>query len=130
MVIVDHHKTDPPSSTVPTVADTTPRVVVTGALRSRGVGGGRDALEGKGPQRRPQKWLGSGLEEVAKADVGGYCRLQMPLTLAFAVMGTVAGRRTGALERGGVPPPPSNAFLGGGGVKQCKCTKGPTTTFT
>ena len=32
--------------------------------------GARDALEGKGPQRRPQKPLGRRLEEVAKA-VGG-----------------------------------------------------------
>ena len=31
---------------------------------------------------------------------GGYCRLQMPLKLALAVRGTVAGRRLGALERG------------------------------
>ena len=39
----------------------------------------RDALEGKGPQRRPQKRLGRRLEEVAKAVGGGYCRLRMPL---------------------------------------------------
>ena len=34
-------------------------------------GGGGYALEGKGPQRRPQKRL----EEVAKAGGGGYCWL-------------------------------------------------------
>ena len=48
------------------------------------------------------------LEEVAKAVGGGYCRLQMPLKLALAVRGTVAGRRLDALEGGGgegtVPP--------------------------
>ena len=34
----------------------------------------RDALEGKGPQRRPQKRFDRRLEEVAKA-VGGWGRL-------------------------------------------------------
>ena len=34
----------------------------------------RDAVEGKGPQTRPQQWLDRRLEEVAKAVVGGYCR--------------------------------------------------------
>ena len=48
----------------------------------------RDALEGKGPQRRPQKRLDRRLEEVAEAVGGGYCRLQMPLRLALAVRGT------------------------------------------
>ena len=42
-----------------------------------GGGGGRDASEGKGPHRRPQRRLGRRLEEVAKAVGGGYCRLQM-----------------------------------------------------
>ena len=36
-------------------------------------GGGRDALEGKGPHGRPQKRLDRQLEEVAKAVGGGYC---------------------------------------------------------
>ena len=36
---------------------------------------GRDALEGKGPPRRPHKRLGRWLEEVVKAVGGGYCRL-------------------------------------------------------
>ena len=74
----------------------------------------RDAVEGKGPRRRPQKRLDRRLEEVAKAVGGGYCRLQMPLRLALGVRGTVAGRRLGALERGGgggVTSPTSNAFL-------------------
>ena len=42
------------------------------------------------------------LEEVAKAVGGGYCLLQMPLNLALAVRGTVAGDRLGARS----PPPP------------------------
>ena len=81
-----------------------------------------DALEGKGPQRRPQRWLGRRLEEVAKAVGGGYCRLQMPLKPPFGVRGTAAGHRLGALEGGGegfpssiaslrhppVPPPPKS----------------------
>ena len=61
------------------------------------------ALEGKGPQRRFDRQL----EGVAKAVGGGYCRLQMPLRLALAVRGTVAGHRLGALEGGGggnLPP--------------------------
>ena len=45
--------------------------------------------------------------EVAKAVGGGYCRLQMALSLALALTGTVAGQRPGALEWGGggyLPP--------------------------
>ena len=67
------------------------------------------ALEGKGPQRRPQRQLGRRLEEVAKAVGGGHCRLQMPLRLALGVRGTVAGRRLGALEGGAGTSPPSDA---------------------
>ena len=55
----------------------------------------RGALEGKGPQRRPQQPLDRRSEEVAKAVGGGYCRLQMPLKLALAVGdtgGTLARR--------------------------------------
>ena len=63
--------------------------------------GGRDAFEGKGHQRRPERRLGRRLEEDAKAVGGGYCRLQMPLTLALGMGGTAAGRRLGALEGGG-----------------------------
>ena len=63
----------------------------------------RDALEGEGPQRRPQRRLGRQLEEVAKAVGGGYCRLQMPL--APGVRTTVAWRRLGTLE-GGLPMHP------------------------
>ena len=62
---------------------------------------GRDALEGKGPQGRPQQRLDRRLEEVAEAVEGGYCRLQMPLKPALGVRETVAGRRLGALEGGG-----------------------------
>ena len=76
---------------------------------------GRAALEGKGPQRRPQKRLDRRLEEVAKAVGGGYCRLQMPLKLALVVRQTVAGHRLGALVGGGgVTPPPSSASLAWG----------------
>ena len=67
----------------------------------------RDALEGKAPQRKPQKLLDKRLEEVAKAVAGGYCLLQMPLKLALGVRGTVAGHRLGALEGwGGDTSPP------------------------
>ena len=68
-----------------------------------------DALAGKGPQRRPQRRFDRGLEEVAKAVGGGYCRLQMLLKLALGIRETVAGQRLGSLEGGGVtsPPPPS-----------------------
>ena len=41
------------------------------------VGVGRDALEGKRPQRPPQQRLDRRLKEVAKAVEGGYCWLQM-----------------------------------------------------
>ena len=68
------------------------------SLGMRPGGGARNASEGKGPQRRPQKRLDRRLEEVAKAVGGGYRRLQMPLSLALAVRGTVAGHRLGALE--------------------------------
>ena len=47
-----------------------------------------DAVDGKAPQGRPQKRLDRRLEEVSKAVVGGYCWLQMPLQLAFAVRET------------------------------------------
>ena len=66
---------------------------------------GQDALEGTGPQKRLDRRLGG----------GGYCGLQMPLRLALAVRGTVAGRRLGALEGGG----------GGGGDVQYLPARGP-----
>ena len=50
--------------------------------------GGRqcsDALGGNGPRRRPHLRFDRRLEEVAKAVGGGYCRLQMPLSLALAI---------------------------------------------
>ena len=77
-------------------------------------GNARDALEGKGPQGRPQRWLGRRLEEVAEAVGGGYCRLQMPLKLVLGVRGTVAGRRLGALEGGSSPPVPVHPWVGHG----------------
>ena len=69
------------------------------------MGYGRDALEGKGPPRRPQKRWDRRLEEVAKSVWGGYCWLQMPLRLALAVRETVTGHRLGALKGGGRVPP-------------------------
>ena len=71
----------------------------------------RDALERKGPPRRPQRRSDRRLEEVAEAVGGGYWRLQVPLRLALAVRETVAGHRTSALEGGGGASPPSNASL-------------------
>ena len=65
----------------------------------------RDALEGKGPQRPPQKRSDRRLEEVAKAVGGGYCRLEVRLKLAFTVRETVDGHRLGGLEGGGGTPP-------------------------
>ena len=65
----------------------------------------RDALQGKGPQRR----LDRRLEEVAEAVGGGYFRLQTLLRPVLGVRGTVAGHRLGGLEGGGGPPSPSNA---------------------
>ena len=69
----------------------------------------RDALEGKGPQRRFQKRLERRLEEVAKAATGGYCRFQMPLKLALAVREAVAGPdwTTSPLLMHPPPPPPN-----------------------
>ena len=75
---------------------------------------GKDALEGKWPQRRPQKRLNRRLEEVAKAVGGGYYRLQTPLKLTFGLRQTVAGHRLGALERGGHTSAPSNTSLTNG----------------
>ena len=73
----------------------------------KGGGSTRDALEGKEPQRRPQRRLGRRLEEVAKAVGGGYYWSQMPRRPAFAVRETVAGHRLGTLKGGGggwLPP--------------------------
>ena len=61
-----------------------------GLPQAEGGGGGRDAADGKGLRRRPQRRLVRRLEEVAEAVGGGYCRLQMPLRLALGVRGTVA----------------------------------------
>ena len=82
----------------------------------------RDALEGKAPQTRPQKRLGRRLEGVAKAVGGGYCRLQMPLELALAVRGTVAGHRLGVMEGGGgnLSPLPMHPWLAPSSTTQQK----------
>ena len=76
-----------------------------GPARPCGPGGG-----GPGTRRqsrtltRAYPRLDRRLEGVAKAVGSGYCRLQMPLRPALGVRGTVAGRRLGALEGGGMPP--------------------------
>ena len=77
-------------------------------------GGGRDASEGKGPQRRPQRRLGRRLEGVAEAVGGGYCRLQMPLRMALGVRGTVAGHRSSEGGGGGDASPPFQCIRGAG----------------
>ena len=69
----------------------------------------KDALEGKGSQRRAQKRSDRRLEAVAEAVGGGCRRLQMPLKLALGVRETAAVHRLGA--RGGTSPL-SNASLG------------------
>ena len=51
------------------------------------------------------------LEEVAKAVGGSYCRLQMPLKLALAVRGTLAGHRQAPRGGGGGYPPVSVGLL-------------------
>ena len=80
-------------------------------------GGARDALEGKGPQRQPQRRLGRRLEVVAKAVGGGYCRLQMPLKLALGVRETISTSHTGAHQElfSGDPDPNPRLVLGKGG---------------
>ena len=85
-----------------------------------GEGQGRDASEGKGPQRRPQKRVERRLEKVAKAVGGGYCRLQMPLRLALGVRETVAGHRLGALGGGGGYLPPFQ-FIPGARTRRRGC---------
>ena len=67
----------------------------------------RDALDGKGPQRRPQKRLNGRLEEVAKSVGGGYCRLQMPLKrhLASGRQWLGIGSAPWSEAGGGVSPP-------------------------
>ena len=69
---------------------------------TRQVHAARHALEAKGPQRHPQKRFDRGLEEVAIAVGGGYCRLQML---------TEATDRGEFSERPGHPRP----WIGGGG---------------
>ena len=67
------------------------------------------ALEGEGPERRPQKRLDGRLEEVAKAVGRGYCRLQMPWKPSerqWLGIGWAPWR-----GGGGVPSPPSNTPL-------------------
>ena len=73
-------------------------------------GGDMDTLEGKGPQRRPQKPLARRLEEVAKAVGGGYCRLHIPFEPGTCRQGDMAWHRQGALDGGTFAP--SNASLG------------------
>ena len=70
----------------------------------------RDALEGKGPWRWPQRRVGGRLEEVAEAVGAGYRRLEMPLKPALAVR----EHRLGALKGGG-----------GGYLTPSQCIPGP-----
>ena len=101
---------------------------LSGPRHPGGGGGGRDALEGNAPRRRPQKRLDRRLEGVAQAVGGGYCRLQSPLKPALAVRETAAGHRLSALEGGG-DPPLSNASLevGGGGLEDAETPPLPPT---
>ena len=93
---------------------------------SWGVGGSnappppRDALEGRGPQRRPKERLDRRLQGVAKAVGGGSCRLQMPLGPAIPFMVSegnhqkmVGAARESLQERGG----------GGAGPQKCEHQK-------
>ena len=76
-----------------------------GGSRGGWTGGWRRGWDPDGtPPPLKQKKNLPRLEEVAKAVGGGYCRLQMPLSLALAARGTVAGHRLGTLDRGGPPP--------------------------
>ena len=84
----------------------------------KGVGGvgGRDALEGKAPQRRPQRRLGRRLEEVAKAVRGG--RL---LSVTNSIEAGTCRQRNNSWAwagrpGGGVPPPLQCIPWGGGGA--------------
>ena len=56
---------------------------------------------GSGTIAWPQRQLDRRLEEAAEAVGGVYRRSQMPLKLALALRGTVAGHRLGPLEGGG-----------------------------
>ena len=66
----------------------------------------RDAVEGNGPRRRPQKRSDRRLVEVAKAVGGSYCRLPRPLKLALgASSASNIGRGGGGGgSRGGYTP--------------------------
>ena len=68
----------------------------------------RDALEGKGPQRPPQRRLDRRLEEVAKAVGGRLLSVTNASDVGVCRQKTVAGHTLGALEGGGgyLPPPP------------------------
>ena len=82
-----------------------PGAVVEGPRAEEHEGTTRDALEGKGSQRRSKKRLDRRLGEVAKAVGGGYCRLQMPLKLALGVREQWLGVGWAPWEGGEVPPP-------------------------
>ena len=73
----------------------------------------RDASEGEGPPRRPQRRLDRRLEEVAKAVGGGYQSVTNAIEAGACRQGE-AGRRLGALH--GVPPPPLQCIPEGGRV--------------
>ena len=65
---------------------------------------GKDALEWKGPLRRPQKRLGRRLKEVANAIGGSFCRLQTKADTCRQEDSSWA--QAGSLGRGTSPPLP------------------------
>ena len=62
-----------------------------GASAGHTRGGPRDAFEGKGFKSGFQRRLGRRFEDVGKAVLGGYCRVQRPLKLAVGVAKTTGG---------------------------------------
>ena len=94
----------------------TGRAAYTGAGGLGGGGGGQGCIRREGTSEAAPEAVRQSVGGGCQSGGEGYCRLQMPLKPAIAVTGTVAGRRLGALDAGGggVPAPPSNAFLGWG----------------
>ena len=67
-----------------------------------GGGGGQGCIRRAGDLRgNPSSGSARGWRRLPKRLGGDYDRLQMPLRLALAVRGTVAGHRLGTLEGGG-----------------------------
>ena len=93
----------------------------TGGVSPHREGEGQGCIRREGASEAAQEPLDRRLAEVAKAVGGGYRRLQISLSLALAVRGTVAGHRLGALAGGwgggGARPLRMHPF-GGGGAKR------------